>query len=136
MAFIVVMWWGRPHEIQVQAMDEHGGLYVKEVIPNGPPDPERRTFSCSAWNWEAAQDLGRAFGWRPKGPLFEPWSPKGAAPERQAAYVPDGWILACTALRRTMRGHGERGWRGAPGPWRRSASRCCGSGSPRWCATG
>ena len=46
-AFIVEMWWGRPSELTVQ---------------EGPPDPERRTFSCHGDNWEVARRLGREFG--------------------------------------------------------------------------
>jgi len=92
MAFIVEMWWGRPHEIVVQDVDEHGELYDSYVIPRGPADPERRTFACSKWNWETAQDVARAFGWQPKGPLFRPWRPKDAPPQRVDRYDPDGWI--------------------------------------------
>jgi hypothetical protein len=92
MALIVEMWWGRPHEIVVQDVDEHGELYVREVIPNGPPDPERRTFSCHADNWKHAQALAKQFGWQPKGPLLHPWRAKDAAPVRQETYEPDGWI--------------------------------------------
>ena len=86
------MWWGRPHEIIVEDVDENGELYVSRVIPNGPPDPERRTFACSAWNWEAAQKIARDFGWRPKGPLFHPWRPENAPAVRVDSYEPDGWI--------------------------------------------
>lgn len=92
MAFIVEMWWGRPHEITVEDVDENGELYVSQVIPNGPPDPERRTFSCDANNWDAAQHVARSFGWQPKGPLFHPWKPKDAPPVRQDQYEPDGWV--------------------------------------------
>ncbi len=92
MAFIVEMWWGRPPEIIVEDVDDNGELYVKERLPNGPPDPERRTFSCSAWNWDAAQRIARAFGWQPKGPLFHAWRSEGAPPLRVDAYNPDGWI--------------------------------------------
>jgi hypothetical protein len=92
MAFIVEMWWGRPHEIVVQDVDDNGELYDSHVIRNGPPDPERRTFACSQWNWEAAQQIAREFGWQPKGPLFRPWRPKDAAPTRMDAYEPDGWL--------------------------------------------
>lgn len=92
MAVIGEMWWGRPHEIVVEDVDDNGDLYVSHVIPNGPPDPERRTFACHADNWAVAQRLARAFGWQPKGPLFRPWRPKDAAPVRQESYEPDGWI--------------------------------------------
>jgi hypothetical protein len=92
MAFIVQMWWGKPHEIIVEDVDEDGELYVSHVIPNGPPDPERRTFACSWWNWQTAQQVAHAFGWQPAGPLFRSWSDKTAPPVRVAAYDPDGWI--------------------------------------------
>lgn len=93
MAYIVEMWWGRPHGIVVEGYDqETGEVYVSHVIPNGPPDPERRLFSCHGDNWKVAQDLGRAFGWQPKGPLFRPWRSAPQESMRQTAYEPDGWI--------------------------------------------
>jgi hypothetical protein len=91
-AFIVQMWWGRPHETLLEDVDENGDLYVREVIPNGPPDPERRTFSCHADNWKISQDVARAFGWQPKGAMLHPFTPRGASPTREAGYEPDGWI--------------------------------------------
>lgn len=92
MAFIVEMWWGRPHEIIVEDVDENGELYVSQVIPNGAPDPERRTFSCHADNWKAAQGLGQAYGWQPKGPVFHRWRSGDEPGVRQSVYDPDGWI--------------------------------------------
>jgi hypothetical protein len=86
------MWWGRPHEIIVQDVDERGELYDAGVIPNGPPDPERRTFSCHRDNWEAAQELAKAFGWVPRGPLFLGWPQDKRPPIREVEYKPDGWF--------------------------------------------
>jgi len=91
-AFIVEMWWGRASELIVQDLDENGELYDREVVPlEGPPDPERRTFSCHADNWKAAQDLGQRCGWVPRGPLFHRWH-SDSPPPRVASYEPDGWI--------------------------------------------
>jgi hypothetical protein len=91
-AFIVEMWWGRPSELIVQDIDENGELYEREVIPlEGPPDPERRTFSCHGDNWQAAQELGTAFGWTPRGPLFHRWRTENP-PTRVDSYAPDGWM--------------------------------------------
>lgn len=92
MALIVEIWWGRPHEIIVEDVDENGQMYVSAIIPNGPADSERRTFSCHGENWRVAQELARAFGWQPKGPLLRPFHPHNALPVRQASYEPDGWL--------------------------------------------
>lgn len=92
LALIVEMWWGRPHEIVVQDMDEHGDLYVKEIIPSGPPDPERRTFACHADSWDVSQQLARGFGWQPAGPWLRPFTPRAAPRVRETSYEPDGWI--------------------------------------------
>lgn len=93
MVLIVEMWWGKAHEIVVEDVDEQGELYVREVIPNGPPDPERRTFSCHASNWTTAQALAKAFGWVPQGAVVRPWrGTEGLVTVRDTDYVPDGWI--------------------------------------------
>jgi hypothetical protein len=76
-AFIVEMWWGRPSEL---------------IVQEGPPDPERRTFSCHGDNWEVAQRLGREFGWKPKGPLMRRFADRDGPPVREASYAPDGWM--------------------------------------------
>jgi hypothetical protein len=36
-AFIVEMWWGRPHEIIVQDVDDDSELSDSHAIPNGLP---------------------------------------------------------------------------------------------------
>jgi hypothetical protein len=85
------MWWGRVHQIEMQDVDEDGELFVSEIIPTGPPDPERRTFSCHGDNWRLAIPLGRAFGWRPKGARLKSWrGDEEFAPD--PCYEPDGWI--------------------------------------------
>ena len=69
MAFIVVMVWGRPHELVVEDIDNDGDA-VYTVVPNdGPPDPEWRRFSCHGSVWEQMLDFGRMHGWEPSGTL-------------------------------------------------------------------
>jgi len=92
MVFIVEMWAGQPHELQVQELDTRGDLTTISVIRDGPPDPVRRTFSCHGNDWKMAQNLGRSFGWQPKGPLFHPWHATADAIVRVDEYDPDGWI--------------------------------------------
>lgn len=71
MAFIVEMFNGKPDRLEIMELDSNGELYLDRVIPDGPPNPDFRKFSCSGQNWEKALELGQKMGWTPMGSVLE-----------------------------------------------------------------
>jgi hypothetical protein len=71
MVLIVEMFNGRPNIMKIMGPNEEGELVVKELITEGPPDPEYRKFSCSGFNWKKVLELGEKMGWKPSGSVLE-----------------------------------------------------------------